>query len=93
MCEAAGELLGVCVEDWELDWSAVGYADQADFLESCDAWAWQARLLERDARRRGEVDRGAVDALCHQREAELSAALETRDCEAWTETDWSTMPW
>jgi len=93
MCSAAGELLGACVEDWELDWPAVGYADEADFLGSCETWAWEARLLEREARRQGEAERGAVDLLCEQREVDLRAAIEEPACEAWTAIDWSEMPW
>jgi hypothetical protein len=89
MCAAAGELLSACVEDWELDWPAVGYDSEADFRDRCQTWAWEARLLERDARRRGEAERGAVDALCEQREDSLRAAIEEPTCEAWTDIDWS----
>lgn len=93
MCAAAGELLGACVEDWDLDWQAVGYDDEADFLNRCETWAWEARLLEREARREGEAERGAVDALCEQRGDSLRAAAEGPACEAWTGIEWGEMPW
>lgn len=91
MCQAAAPLVLTCLEAEGLDWGAAGYADEGAFLESCETWAWQARLLERDA---GEE--GAVDATCEARAASFEAALTdpaAPDCAAWTEVRWEEMPW
>lgn len=91
MCEAAAPLVQACLEAEGLDWGAAGYADEAAFLESCETWAWQARLLERDA-----GQEGAVDATCQARAEDFTAAMadpEAPDCAAWTAVTWEEMPW
>lgn len=88
MCAAAADLYGTCLESWALDWSAAGYEDQADFLDRCETWAWEARLLEADA---GQD--GAVDAACEERELTFGEALDPLTCEAYTTIAWEEMPW
>jgi hypothetical protein len=86
MCAAAGQLYGGCLQDWGADWEAAAYADEADFLDACDTWAWEMHQLERDAGRTG-----ATDAACAEREAALTADDAT--CESFTGIDWHTPPW
>lgn len=100
MCARAEELYGACLADWGLGWEAAGYEDGADFVDRCETWAWEMRILERAAVRRGELDgTGAVDATCTQREAALSAAIDAadtgapRDCAAYTDIAWDEVPW
>lgn len=84
MCVAAEQLYGGCLESWSVDWSAAGYQDGDDFLDACDTWAWEMRLLEEAA---GES--GTVDATCEAREASFIEG----PCEAFTETSWNDYPW
>lgn len=86
MCEAAASLYGGCLSGWGADWSAAGYADEADYLDACGTWAWELRALEADAGRSGQVD-----ALCAERDAQLTADDAT--CETYTTMDWNTPPW
>ena len=84
MCVAAEQLYGGCLTDWGLDWTAAGYEDGDDFLDACDTWAWELRLLEEAA---GES--GTVDDACVEREALFIEG----PCEAFTDTPWSDFPW
>lgn len=92
MCDAAAALYGACLDDAGLGWDAVGYADEAAYLDACATWAWELRVLERDAVKRGELDApGAVDATCEAREVALTAP--DADCATYDAMDWSTAPW
>ena len=84
MCRAGASLYGGCLESWGLDWSAAGFEDDADFLEVCETWAWEMRMLEEAA---GES--GTVDATCEERDALFTDG----DCDDFTGVDWSDFPW
>jgi hypothetical protein len=86
MCEAGAELYGGCLAEWDADWSAAGYADEADFLDACATWSFEMRSLERDAGHDGETDRSCAD-----RAAQFSSPAAT--CDDFTSTDWNTPPW
>ena len=91
MCDAAAQLYGSCLDSWEMAWDAAGYQDQDDFVERCRTWAWEARLLERDA---GQA--GSVDGLCSTRaqDFELAGAdTGAPECGAYTDIEWDVMPW
>lgn len=91
MCAAAAPLQAACLEAGGLEWASTTYEDEQDYVERCETWAWELRLLERDA---GE--RGAVDRVCDEREAALAAALEdpeAPDCDVLAGIDWGEMPW
>ena len=91
MCQAAADLYGGCLEGWGLDWTAAGYDDEADYLGSCETWGWEMRALEAQAIRDGDAEAGAVDGICVERTALLSA--EDAECSAYTDIDWNTAPW
>jgi hypothetical protein len=83
MCDAAARVYGGCLTEWGTDWAAAGYADRADFLDACDTWAWEMRLLEDRAGSSGEVD-----AVCAEQEATLSGG----GCDAFLDVDWNAPP-
>lgn len=92
MCEAAASLYGACLEDWGVSWEAAGFVDEVDFVGRCETWAWEMHLLEDAAVDRGDLDKaGIVDETCATREVALSA--EDATCAAYTDIDWSTVPW
>lgn len=92
MCSAAGALYGGCLDDWGVGWEGAGYADQAEFEESCEVWAWEMALLARDAQKRGVLtDEAALDRTCSDRATALSDPAAT--CEDFTEIDWNQVPW
>lgn len=97
MCARAEALYGACLESWGLGWEAAGYADADDFLGRCETWAWEMRLLEEDAVRRGELEEaGAVDAACQERADRFEQAAADPadlDCEAYTGEAWDQVPW
>ncbi|MCB9776951.1 MAG: hypothetical protein H6742_00130 [Alphaproteobacteria bacterium] len=83
MCAAAAALYGDCLADQGADWTAAGYADADAFVGSCETWAVEMRLLER------ELDAaGWTDDICGAR------AERFRDgaCTDFTGTDWNQMP-
>ena len=84
MCTAAAQLYGSCLSDWDADWTAAGYSDESDFIDACDTWAWEMRLLESE-----HGGAGAVDATCSERTVQFSDGT----CSDFTETDWNEMPW
>lgn len=84
MCATAAELYGGCLTDQGADWTAAGYDDAADFVASCETWAWTTRELEADADREG-----ATDQACRDRQA----VLETGTCDDFLDMDWSDVPW
>ena len=66
--------------------------DEEDFLDSCETWAWELRLLEEDALDQGVIDEiGQVDATCRQRQAAFMADDAT--CDTYTGIDWNDAPW
>lgn len=79
MCAQAAVLYGGCVEEWGLDWPAVGYADSSDYVESCETWAWEAELLTRG--------QDWTEATCAERAADFAAPDAT--CDTYTAVDWS----
>lgn len=82
MCAAAVPAYADCLSTWDADWSDAGYADAADFEAACATWAWEQRLMEREANARGETS-----ATC----AERAAALRTApSCERYQRWDWNT---
>lgn len=97
MCGSAATLYGGCLESWGLGWSAAGYADQADFLDRCQTWAWEERLLEARAVRQGQAGaEGSVDATCTERDAAFTAAAadpEALQCAVYTDIAWDEAPW
>ena len=92
MCEAATGVYGDCLVEWELDWPAAGYDDAEAFTASCETWAWEMRVLHRDALRRGLTDeRQWLDQTCEERSTTLSSEGVT--CEDYTAIDWNEVPW
>lgn len=88
MCAEAAVLYGGCLEAWSLDWSAAGYEDEGAFLESCDTWAWEARLIHNEALRRGDSDdRDWLERTCVERGQAFAAVDAT--CETYTSVDWN----
>ena len=86
MCAAAAALYGGCLADWGADWSAAGYADEADFLTACAAWGWEMSLLEADA-----GQEGVLEDTCSARASALSA--DDAACSAYTDIDWNSALW
>lgn len=83
MCAEATSLYGSCLDDWGADWTAAGYADADDFTASCQTWAVEMRLLER------ELDElGWTEQTCGERAARFADGA----CVDFTETDWNQMP-
>ena len=92
MCQAAVDTHSACLAQWEAQWTDFGYADEQDFRNSCDTWAWEMRLLEKDARSVGDLDEsGVVDGVCLEREKFLLS--DTFNCDAWSSLDWNETPW
>jgi hypothetical protein len=79
MCHAAAVLYGACLDDWGVGWEAAGYADESDFVDACDTWAWEQAVLERDAGREGQLE-----ATCEARRSRLEGGT----CDDFTEIDW-----
>ena len=84
MCDAAAALYEGCLVEWGVSWDQAGFDGQLGFLESCDTWAWELRVLEEDAQ-----EAGAVDAICRER----SALFESGTCDDYTSNDWDALPW
>lgn len=87
MCEAAAAAYGACLDSDGAggappDWAAANYDDRRDFLDACETWAWEQRLI---AEEEGAPDR--VDAACAQREEALRAAADP--CAAFSAMEWS----
>ncbi len=92
MCRAAAELYGSCLQDWGAGWESAGYDDEPDFLDSCETWAWEMRLLEEDALQQGVIDeKGQVEATCTERRAAFESDAAT--CSTYTSIDWNDAPW
>ncbi len=91
MCQSAADLYGGCLSDWDTNWAAAGYDNRPDFISACETWAWEMRILERDARRHSDVKKGAVDRACQRRDECFLAPDAT--CEDFTGLDWNTPPW
>jgi hypothetical protein len=92
MCSSATRVYGACLETWDASWTAAGYADARDYFHACETWAWELRLLEREAKRDGEIDAlGQVEAVCELREAALMEP--NSQCDTWSDIDWETLPW
>ncbi len=85
MCTAAATLYGGCLEDWGADWTAAGYGDDAEFIDACQTWAWQMRLLEEHE---GSA-LGWTDQTCRAR----TTLYDEGVCTDFTQTDWNQMPW
>ena len=84
MCAEAAEVYTHCLEDWDADWNAAGYSDEADFIDACDTWVWEMRLI---AEEHGDAD--TVDATCTERAERFSEG----QCNDFTDIDWNDMPW
>jgi hypothetical protein len=85
MCASAAALYGGCLADWGADWMAAAYADEDDFLDACDTWAFEMRELE------GEQHEGETSDACVDRAAVFSS--EEAACDDFTGLDWSLPPW
>ena len=77
LCLAAEELTANCLEGWELDWNAAGYANAQDFQNSCSTWAWEQEQLIEAAQKRGEKT-ADLASVCEERSKILSA--DTASC-------------
>jgi hypothetical protein len=89
MCTEAAAAYGACLTEAPGSspaWENAGYNDEQGFLDACDTWAWEQRLLARAAegRRRGDAK---VNAACAEREAALRGADDP--CAAFNAEDWS----
>lgn len=61
-CDAAADAWGACLDARGAAWEDAGWADEADFRESCATWGWVQHRLARDA---------GVDGVCEDRTAEI----------------------
>lgn len=89
MCAAAASAYGRCLAPdgaGAPTWQDAGYADEQGFLDACDTWAWEQRLLARAAEGRRAGD-AKVSAACAARAAELR--VEGSACETFLAIDWS----
>jgi hypothetical protein len=89
MCAAAATAFGRCLDPdgaGAPTWQDAGYDDEQGFLDACDTWAWEQRLLAREAEGRRAGD-AKVSAACATR----SDALRDEDapCDAFLAIDWS----
>ena len=92
MCSASTQVYGACLEEWGADWQAAGHEDARDYFHTCETWAWELRLLERDAKRSGDIDElGHVDQVCQSHDASLRTAEDP--CQTWSNFDWNDLPW
>ena len=84
MCAAAAAAYGACLDPDGAgpDWEAAGYDDRQAFVDACDTWAWEQRLI---ADAEGAPDR--VDAACAQRDDALRSAADP--CAAFSGMEWS----
>ena len=82
MCVAAADTYGECLETQDLDWSAAGYADRRDFIDACETWAWEQRVLEE-----AEDAPGRTDRACRQRTQTLHQGAPP--CETYAALGWS----
>ncbi len=92
MCQAAADVQEVCLSEWEAQWEDLGYADKSDYLNSCDTWAWEMHLLEKDAQQNGLFNpSSSVHEVCLERHDGLES--EALTCESWLSIDWNETPW
>lgn len=86
LCDAVAEATSACLEAEELTWAAKGYDDEADFLASCETWAWeQAQLAQGDLDELGE--------RCAASEEAVRALPTPPSCAEITATRWSSPSW
>ena len=91
-CDAAGVLYGGCLEAWGVDWSAAGYADEAQFRNSCETWGWEMAHLEADAVEQGTLSApGWLAQTCQDRRDAFAA--EDAACSTYTDIAWNDVPW
>ena len=92
MCSAATRVYGGCLTSWDATWRDAGFADERDHFHSCETWAWEMRMLEKNALRRGNITAlGHVDEHCSVKESELLS--ETMTCDEWSAIDWEAPLW
>lgn len=92
MCSSATQVYGACLSDWGADWSDAGYSDERDYFHACETWAWEFRILEKQAKRDGEVSAlGNVDATCESNEQALETSVNP--CDTWSAIEWENVPW
>jgi hypothetical protein len=80
MCEAAAQVYGRCLTAEGLDWNAAGYEGIEDYLDACDTWAWEKRLIEDT----DPLEEGRLDAVCRSR----TSKLEGGGCQDYYDIDW-----
>lgn len=44
---------GECLAADGLGWEAAGHADEADYIDACETWAWEQVRIDRASGRRG----------------------------------------
>jgi hypothetical protein len=82
LCDAVAEATSACLMAEGLQWSAKGYDDEADFLSSCETWAWE----------QAQLNQGALEELeegCAASEAAVRALPSPPTCAEITATGWS----
>lgn len=92
LCVAAAEHQRACLVEWGVEWDAAGYEDEADFLLSCQTWAWEMSLLEADAVANGVLAQpGTLAETC----TDWTTAYAETDmtCASELPVDWHTPPW
>ncbi|MEE2750118.1 MAG: hypothetical protein VX519_01705 [Myxococcota bacterium] len=89
MCRAAANAQEACLSEWGSEWEDLGYVDRSDYLNSCDTWAWEMHLLEKDARVPNAPN--ATEEICLDRQEWLDSNSFT--CESWQDVDWNETPW
>ncbi len=92
MCSAATRVYGGCLTHWGAEWADAGFVDEKDYFHSCETWAWEMRMLEKDAKRKGHIDStGHVDDACLDSEDALLS--DDMRCADWSAIDWGVVPW
>ncbi|MFT7519440.1 MAG: hypothetical protein ACI9MC_001581 [Kiritimatiellia bacterium] len=92
MCDSASALLGTCLDAEDSSWAALGYEDRTDYRDACTTWVWEQQLLERDQRRRGDLQgSGHVQSTCEERDTTLTAPDVT--CDDYWSIDWRAPAW
>ncbi len=72
LCEAEAEVYSMCLGDWGMTWTHVGYAGVEEYEEVCKTDA------ELDQGRRSDEEKSAANSECADRNSDLRS---TEDCE------------
>ena len=91
MCLAGTLLYGACLQDWGLDWFAVGYEGAQGHLDACRTWSWEQSIFEKEALKNGLIETsGWLENTCEQG-AQLFQNPEA-SCNDYTGFSWLIFP-